>query len=52
MTGDETRGEEGPSVEEKQGGGLEQKWALGEGVGKEMKGTLKPVMSLEKEEEF
>lgn len=46
------RSEEGPSVEEKQGGGLQQKWALGEGVGKEMKGRLKPVMELEMEGEF
>lgn len=47
----EMRREEGPSEEEKQGAGLEEKWALREGMRKEM-GRLRLVMWMEMEEEF
>lgn len=45
-------GEESPSAEEKQGGGLEEKWALRERMRREMKGRLERVMWMETEEEF
>lgn len=49
---EEMRREGGLSEEEKQGGWLEERRALREGMRKEMKGRLKPVMWMEMEEEF